>query len=334
MTLPAYCRDGDEITLCQAARRRLTKTINRDGTVAPCDDARLFNLTAVPLADLDDLHRMLLVLSRRSDCAIVRGAIADPGRTAKVRRLANADAATGDLPTLRDVPHRWIALDLDGVSLPAGTDPRDLRACHAAALRELPAAFHGAAVIIQATASHCIKPGARLRVWCWLDRPLSNREAKCWLRGTAVDLSLFSPAQLHFVAAPALAPGAIDPVPDRWLRLPGSPAVVTPSLAALAPPPRPTPSAAPPTSARKALGRLAGLIRVVAQAPEGERHRRMFWAGCRAGALVADGWMSPSAATAALLEAVKATSYDDMAEAERTIGDAIGRGMQEGGHRV
>ncbi|MCK8788241.1 hypothetical protein M0638_28220, partial [Roseomonas sp. NAR14] len=114
------------------------------------------------------LAALLHDLAGRRSCAIVRGAIADPARTRGVRRLVHADPKTGDAPTLRDVPRAWIALDLDGMPLPAGTDPRDLAACGAIARATLPAAFREAACLVGATASHGLKSGARLRLWARL----------------------------------------------------------------------------------------------------------------------------------------------------------------------
>jgi hypothetical protein len=43
-------------------------------------------------------------------------------------------------------------------------------------------AFHGARCIAQATASHGIKPGCRVRLWYWLDRPTTGGEAFAQVR--------------------------------------------------------------------------------------------------------------------------------------------------------
>ena len=68
----------------------------------------------------------------------------------------------------------------------------------------------------QATGSAGIKPGIRLRLAFWLSRPLSDQEARAWLRGFPCDLSLYSPVQPHYVARPVL-----QDVPDPMLRRSG-----------------------------------------------------------------------------------------------------------------
>ena len=102
------------------------------------NSARTFSLAERAVADLDAMRRLLTALLRRQDCAIVRGSIADPARTTRVRRLFIRDVATGDEPTLLPAAHHWLALNLDKLPKPDGIDPRDLQACGAAALAELP----------------------------------------------------------------------------------------------------------------------------------------------------------------------------------------------------
>ena len=136
-----------------------------------------------------------------------------------VRRLLRGDPLVGDAPTLREVPRRWLALDLDSVPLPPGLDPRDLAACARAVLPLLPAPFRRAAVVAAATASHGIKPGARLRLWFWCDRLLTCAECKRWLAGAPVDAAVFAPAQPIYCASP-LVMGRPDHIPRRVI--PGS----------------------------------------------------------------------------------------------------------------
>ena len=85
----------------------------------------------------------------------------------------------------------------------------------------LPPTFTGAACIVQATASHGIKPGARLRLWFWCDRSLSGAECKRWLGKVPVDHSVFGAAQPIYTAAPVFADGAAEHLPCRLLALPG-----------------------------------------------------------------------------------------------------------------
>jgi len=241
-----------------------------DGTCADYDRARTVNLTPAPTADLGELARLLEHLAGRPRCCIVRGAIADPSRVAGVRRLLHPDPDTGEPATLVEVPRRWCALDLDNVPLPAGADPRDLSACarHARAL--LPAAFRGARCVVQATASHGIKPGARLRLWFWLSRPTLGAELARWLAGSPVDPSCFRAAQPHYTAAP-LFDGGPDPLPRRLALLPGAEAVEVPPPAALRPPP-PPPRPQRAAIADDGAGALAWAQAHIASAPVGARH--------------------------------------------------------------
>ena len=134
-------------------------------------------------------------LEHRWDCCIVRGAIADPTRVRGVRRLLHPDPATGDTPTLRDLPRRWLPLDIDNLPRPNEIDADDLVACARVAIAALPHTFHNVRYIVQATASHGIAPGMHLRLWYWRDRPVVGAELKRWLRDAPTDRSVFGGAQ-------------------------------------------------------------------------------------------------------------------------------------------
>jgi hypothetical protein len=71
-------------------------------------------------------------------------------------------------------------------------------------------------------------------------------------------------------------------------------------------------------------GSLAGLVRFVAAAAEGERNRAVFWAACRAGELVAQGLVEPGWAEALIIEAATRTGLD-RAEAKRTVLSGMSR---------
>jgi hypothetical protein len=325
MSAPTSCG----LTVLRARGRRLCKVIHPDGAVVDYDQAKLFDLEPVDLADLLALHDLLHRLGRRRDCCIVRGAVADPMRALGVRRLLHGDPDTGDLATLREEPRRWLALDLDSVPLPPGTDPRDLAACAYAVLPLLPVPFHQAAVVVSATATHGIKSGARLRLWFWCDRPFTGAECKRWLAGAPVDWTVFGSAQPIYTAHPLFI-GRADHLPHRLVMLDGEPVVEVPSAAALAPPVRQPVEFDAPRSERDALGRLAGLIRTVRDASEGQRHPTLFWAACRAGELVAEGAIGSRAAVAALVQGAMDGGGKDQGKAEATARDGIARGMMEG----
>jgi hypothetical protein len=322
---------GDTITIIRARHRRLAKAIGLGDEMQGYDEARTLDLHRYEVASLAGLHRLLDGLLRRPDCCVVRGEVLDLARVRGVRRLLHRCPETGDEPTLRDVPRRWLALDLDGVALPPETDPRDLAACARAVLPRLPGPFGWAACIAQASASHGIKPGARLRLWFWLDRPLSSAEATRWMRNAPVDRCLFRAAQPIYTAAPVFRDGRADHLPTRLLALPGEAEVRVPPPAYLAPP-RPPPHR-PIRVSGNAEKRVDGLLRTVRGAKQGERNFVLFWGACRAGELVREGLVDAASMQAALVEAAMRAGGEDRRKAEQIARGGIARG-KEGGPRA
>src|SRR3954451_34221 len=99
----------DSVTIIRARYgRRLAKLIWADGTIADYDSAYRYDLIERSVCDLNAMATLLHRLISRPDCAVVRGAVADPARTIGVRRLAFRDDKTGDEPTLTDVPRMWL----------------------------------------------------------------------------------------------------------------------------------------------------------------------------------------------------------------------------------
>lgn len=281
-------------TVLRATGRRLTKIWHADGSCTAYDQAKRFDLFPVELAGFDALVHLLQRLERRTDCCLVRAAPCDPARTRNVRRLLHRDAETGEAPALRDVARRWCALDLDGIDLPPGTDPRDLAACARAATARLPLVFNGARCLVQATGSHGIKPGARLRLWFWLDRPTWGAELRRWFDAAhdcPVDASLFAAAQIHYVAAP-LFEGRDDPIPQRLIVLPGRDAVRVPHPVLLDRPPPPLPPP-PRRSAEGGVRALAWAEREIARQREGARHLTALRVAGWLGKLAAAGRVRP-----------------------------------------
>jgi hypothetical protein len=222
------------LTIIRATGRRLAKLIPLEGEPLGYDLAKTLDLIPHPVADLAALHRLLFYMLHRQDCAIIRADAID--RTRRVRRLLYDDPETGDAATLREAPRRWLAIDLDSLPAPDGLDLTDLAACGEAALTSLPTAFHGASYVVQATASHTIKTGLRLRLWFWLARPMLGAELKRWLSSAPVDTCVFTPAQPIYTAAPVFV-GRPDPLPVRLAMQGGAACVQPPSAGALAPPP-------------------------------------------------------------------------------------------------
>ena len=188
----ALAGPADNITILRSRGRRLAKLIRANGTIEAYNSARLFDLITAPIPGLDALESALRWLTARSDCCIVRGAIVAPSRARGVRRLLHQDPDTGDRATLRDVPRRWLALDIDGLPRPDGLEAGDLPGCARIAIAGLSEAFQHVRCIVQTTASHGVAPGVRLRLWYWLSRPTGGAELQWWLRAAPVDPAVFS----------------------------------------------------------------------------------------------------------------------------------------------
>jgi hypothetical protein len=141
-------------------------------------------------------------------------------------------------------------------------------------------AFHGTRCIVQASASHGIKPGCRLRLWYWLDRFTTGAELTRWLRRTPADPSVFRTVQPIYTAAPVFAAGVRDHLPKRIMMVQGRPLVPVPSPEALAPPPprpvAPMPIAGAPGSGGYAAAALNNAAARVQSAPVGQRHGRIL----------------------------------------------------------
>jgi len=72
-------------------------------------------------------------------------------------------------------------------------------------------------------------------------------------------------------------------------------------------------------------GRIAGILRTIARAPEGQRNRLTFWGACRLAEMVAAGALSDSHALDLIIEAASRTGLP-YAEAKRTANSGLRRG--------
>jgi hypothetical protein len=318
---------SDSLTVIRAHGRRLAKLIRRDGTIEGYDEAKHFDLFNWPVGDLADVHRLLCHLRHRADCAIVRGAIADSERVRHVRRLAHADPKTGDIPTLRDVARRWLALDMEGVDRPADVLAADLARSACEAIGHLPAAFDGVECIAQATASHGIKPGCRVRLWYWLTRPTTGRELTRWLRHAPADPSVFRAVQPIYTAAPVFAPGANDHLPLRMTMLPGTKVVSVPPLQIIEPAKRVAvrslPTAGATGAARYAFAALTNAAVRIRQAGVGKRHPTILREARSLARFVGAGLLTESS-----IAEVLRSSGQDIGMPEEEIGAIIAWAME------
>jgi hypothetical protein len=178
----------DTVTIVRSYGPRLAKRITPGG-VEPYDNAKRVDLFERRIGGLADLEELLRQLEGRPDCAVVRGAVADRARIRGVRRLLYPDLKTGEQPTLAERPRHWLPLDFDALPVPPELDVTDLVACGRLARSLLPAAFHAATCLIQATGQHAVN-GVHLRLWFWLARASADIELRIWLKTAPVDHSL------------------------------------------------------------------------------------------------------------------------------------------------
>jgi hypothetical protein len=324
LTAPAAVDWSDTITLMRAKSKRLSKRINADQTIEDYDSAYFYDGRAIQVAGLLDVAALLRRLLPQPHTCVVRGALRAGVAANGIRRLVHAEKKTGDQPTLEDASRRWLAIDADDATRPQETPATDLLACAEPIIDRLPRPFRRAACIVQASGSHGIKPGSRLRLWYWCDRPMSGAELKFWLKEAGVDRSVFNAAQPIYTAAPVFADGRRDHLPDRLIEWPGEDWLRCPSRAELVPPPRPVPEyVAPVCASGSARARLyidaarekaAERIRTATM-----RHPTILQEACGLARFVNAGLMTKSELQELLWTAAQGAGKDDEAEITRMV---------------
>ncbi len=185
------------------------------------------------IADLAGLVEVLDVLRRDPRAFVVRGSLTpgtveaiaaatDRRETHLIRRRKHAK---GDImPSLAEVPRRWIMVDIDNWPLPGWGDLVDdpETAIDTAIHELLPAPFHDAECWWQLSSSAGFAVGyLKVHLFFWLSEPVANAHIKAVLKQHApgVDRAPFSAAQPHFIADPIIE-GGHDPLPRRtgWRR--------------------------------------------------------------------------------------------------------------------
>lgn len=121
----------------------------------------------------------------------------------------------------------------------------------------------------------------------------------------------------YVVAPPSTAAG----LPYTWETTPVSAPLPLPAwlLDLLLPKPRPVAPRVPPRG--RPVDSLAGLVRFVLEAQQGERNSRLYWAACRALELVREGRADAHAVFGALVDAGTHIGLSQ-AEAEQTVRSA------------
>ena len=163
----------------------------------------LMRTESVEVTSLQSLSQVLTKLESSTNKAVIRGEPLESGYSPVPRTKANFKSA----------PRHWCMLDIDDLDCPA--DKTDPNTKIAYAIEQLPKEFLQTNFYYHFSSSMGIKPGIRVHLWFWLDRPCSDEEMKAWLADAPVDLCLFNPVQLHLTANPLFIDGAVDPLPER-----------------------------------------------------------------------------------------------------------------------
>jgi hypothetical protein len=263
----------------------LTKVVS-PSAIADYDRPALFRVDAGRLEGVEDLHELLERLAGDWNTCVIRGALKSEsaGRTFVLRRCRDRGGAAAPFAP---APRSWLMVEADSLPCPAGleTDPLVAGGIVRGAL---PAPFRSARAVAQLSSTAGIKPGIRAHLWFWLDRPVSDHEAKRWLGAAPVDPSVYTPVQPHYTASPIFE-GLDDPCHERLAILPGHPEVAVPDLTE---PVRPTwrvrRSSGPLSRGLAGIGRTQAIMRIRADitaltnAPPGRRHPTRVEAMARA----------------------------------------------------
>ncbi|WP_140886694.1 hypothetical protein [Muricoccus nepalensis] len=183
-----------------------------------------------PVASLADVAALLEKVRLDPQAFIVRGELLPEARAIleenpKHRfRRAKKVSRTGKLPTLGEVPRRWLMIDVDGWPLRQSDDLADdpESAIEAAIHDLLPECFHDVACWWQLSSSAGFVAGVlKVHLFFWLAEPISNDDLRLYLHvhAPAVDRAPFNAAQPHYIADPIIE-GGHDPLPRRtgWVK--------------------------------------------------------------------------------------------------------------------
>jgi hypothetical protein len=323
--------DAPDAMICGATLLRhnfllMTKQFRADGEVIGYSLGKFFDMSTVVLRGLDRVYDMLDGMQDLTSMCIIRGELINPPRVFHQRRLL-AKKGDGGISTLKDVARRWASFDFDSIAAPDDLDRRDLVACARVAAQLLPKEFHGCRAIVHATSSHMVKPGLRVRLWYWLDRPTFGYELKRWIGKRVSDHSVLNAIEPIYCAAPLFENPAMNPLKERLAELPGLPVVHVPAATTLAPKSRPGANRAPVKVPD--IDDIRDLVYAVASQAEGNRNNNLFGCACKIGNAVALGRMEHQQAFDVLVDAALHSGLERQ-EAEATVSS----GLQAGIHAI
>lgn len=302
------------LTILRAPGKRLTKLITPAGIVG-YDRASVFEVDAVRIECVEDLHELLSGVDERT--AVIRGVLRleFAGRPLVLRR---SRPRPGVPERFAPAARSWLMVDVDGLPAPLGVDPCDPLVAGGALRRALPAPFRVARAVVQLSSTVGLEPGViKGHLWYWLSRPITDAEAKRWLAAAPVDLALYHPIQLHYVANPIFQ-DVDDPVHERLAVLPGLEVV---EVGVLPEPRRPAAMPAAPrpyTTPARGIGfkstgperYMLKCLRAIAEAPPTTRHPTFVRVAACLFGLAKGGQLDRAEVSARIQGAVALSSFD------------------------
>lgn len=211
------------ILKCRSANTKANKTFEalQDGTIRKISFSagKHFNYEVQEMSNLDDLHNLLLQLSKEPTKFIIRGKPKPDAKTTVRRKIHPPDAA------FDPEPRYWVVLDIDKLKCPEHMNPaKNPNEVVRWALEALPPPFRKARCIHKFSSSQNVPsevgeepdPNVSLHLGFWCNRKVSDAEWKRYFKANSspVDTSLFSAVHIHYIADPEFI-GFDDPLPQR-----------------------------------------------------------------------------------------------------------------------
>jgi len=197
---------------------------------------KFFSTCKAEADTLEELYEALVHFSAEN-AQVIRGALV-PGRGVQVDEewiegvARTKIARNGEPACFREVPHQWVMFDIDWPKEKLEVDLSTPESCLASVnkvIGVLPFELRTAGCVWQWSAGAGFKPGARVHLWFWLDRPMGSKELKRWvdmeneLHGwKLIDPATCDEVQQHYIAEPVLE-GVADRVAKRLGIITGKP---------------------------------------------------------------------------------------------------------------
>lgn len=211
------------ILKCRPANTKANKTFEamKDDTIRKISftAGRYFNYEVEEVSNLDELHNLILKISKEPKKFIIRGK-PKPDAKATVRRKIHPPDASFD-----PEPRYWVILDIDKLKCPEHMDPaKNHEEVVQWALEALTPPFRKVRCIYKFSSSQNVPrrvgeqpdPNVSLHLGFWCNRRVSDAEWKRYFKAHPgpVDQSLFSAVHIHYIADPEFI-GLDDPLPQR-----------------------------------------------------------------------------------------------------------------------